>query len=163
MNPLTNRITTAGYGYDGNGNMTQAPGATYRYDIAGRLVSNGAVYNGKNQRVWDGTNLYLYDLSGRLYGKYSPVWTMVPPASEAQLQGGQVNLYFRGIAVYLQGHGNVVTDRVGSVRANSQGGRFSYYPYGGKIGTETTDTGQSRKVANFLLAWWTRKRAADSI
>jgi len=34
----TNRITTAGYGYDANGNMTASPafGATYTYDASNR-------------------------------------------------------------------------------------------------------------------------------
>jgi len=132
----TNQITTSGYGYDLNGNLTQVPGTTYGYDIANRMVSNGAVYDPRNRRVWDGTNLYYYGVNGELIGKYAPVWG--PNNSEAQLVG-QVNLYFRGRAIQLQGHGWVMTDRLGSVRANGNGQKFSYYPYGGEVGSETAE------------------------
>jgi hypothetical protein len=48
VNPATNRITTAGYGYDANGNVMQTPdGRTYSYDVANWMVSNGSTYNPK--------------------------------------------------------------------------------------------------------------------
>jgi hypothetical protein len=75
VDPGTNRITTAGYVYDVNGNVTQTPdGMTYAYDVANRMVSNNAVYNPKNQRVSDGAYLYYYGVGGELLGKYQPIW-----------------------------------------------------------------------------------------
>jgi YD repeat-containing protein len=70
----TNRIDSAGYQYDANGNVTQTPNPTtnYTYDVANRLVSNGAIYNPRNQRVFDGTYIYLYTPDGKLAGKYLP-------------------------------------------------------------------------------------------
>ncbi|HXB74470.1 MAG TPA: hypothetical protein VNY05_39915 [Candidatus Acidoferrales bacterium] len=147
VDPATNRITTAGYGYDANGNVTQTPdGMTYGYDVANRMVSNGATYNPKNQRVFDGTYLYYYGVGGELIGRYQVLWGQTfalgsPPVTYTmvQLQGGKPNLYFDGRAIQLQGHGSVMTDRLGSVRVNGNGERMNYYPYGGEVGTETAE------------------------
>ncbi|MEW5978835.1 MAG: RHS repeat-associated core domain-containing protein [Acidobacteriota bacterium] len=35
----TNRITTSGYAYDSNGNLTSMPGLTLSYDVSNRVVS----------------------------------------------------------------------------------------------------------------------------
>jgi RHS repeat-associated protein len=73
---------------------------------------------------------------GELFGKYRQ------SGSYAILAGAQPNLYFAGIPLRLQDHGNwVVTDRLGSARANAKGERFNYYPYGGEVGTETSEGG----------------------
>ena len=146
VDPATNRITTAGYGYDANGNLTQTPGGpAYGYDVANRMVTNQAVYNPKNQRVFDGTYLYYYGLGGELLGKYQPIWGSTTTVSgvaytTVMQQDHQSNLYFNGRAIRLQGHGYfVMTDRVGSVRVNGLGQRISYYPYGGEVGTEAAE------------------------
>ena len=39
IDATTNRINSAGYGYDANGNMTQMPLMTMTYDVAIRMVS----------------------------------------------------------------------------------------------------------------------------
>ena len=144
VDPGTNRITTAGYGYDANGNVTQTPdGMTYDYDVANRMVSTNAVYNPKNQRVFDGTYFYYYGVRGELIGKYQPNWGATVTVggvtcTPVTLQDHQPNLYFNGRAIRLQGHGYfVMTDRLGSVRVNSNGERMNYYPYGAEVGTET--------------------------
>jgi hypothetical protein len=95
IDATTNRINSAGYQYNANGNVTQTPGpATYAYDVANRLVSNNAIYNPRNQRVFDGTYLYLYTPEGKLAGKYQPAWGQ--SVSNAFIQGGQPNVYFAG-------------------------------------------------------------------
>mgnify|MGYP000893573577 CR=1 FL=1 len=52
----TNRITTAGYSYDANGNMTAVPNVTgMAYDVDNRLTTaNGEQYGyaPNNQRIW---------------------------------------------------------------------------------------------------------------
>jgi YD repeat-containing protein len=74
VDPGTNRITTAGYGYDANGNVTQTPdGMTYGYDVANRMVSNNAVYNPKNQRVFEGAYLGDPAAGARAMGDDGPV------------------------------------------------------------------------------------------
>jgi hypothetical protein len=53
ISPATNRITSTGYQYDANGNLTNLPdGTAYSFDVADRVSSAGAVYNPWNQRVW---------------------------------------------------------------------------------------------------------------
>jgi RHS repeat-associated protein len=146
IDPTTNRINSANYQYNANGNVTQTPGSpppTYTYDVANRLVSNNAIYNPRNQRVFDGTNIYLYTPDGKLAGKYTPVWGQ--SASNAFIQGGQPNVYFAGKLIQEQGQW-VMTDRLGSVRLNGSGGRSSYQPYGAEV-TQTSD--QRTKFATY--------------
>ena len=115
VDPLTNRMTSAGYLYDVNGNVTQTPdGQTYGYDVANRLTSRGAIYDPQNRRVWDGFYLYLYSVSGQLVGKYQPVWRN----SLFSYATGYPNTYFNGRLV-LEAGVPVMTDRLGSVRVKA--------------------------------------------
>jgi YD repeat-containing protein len=56
FNGLTNRISTAGLGYDNNGNMTTMPGVTGQtYDVENRLLTANSEqywYGPDNKRVW---------------------------------------------------------------------------------------------------------------
>ncbi len=145
IDPSTNRINSAGYQYNANGNVTQTPGpVSYAYDVANRLVSNGAIYNPRNQRVFDGTYLYLYTPEGKLAGKYTPAWS-VYTSSNAFIQGGQPNVYFGGKLIQEAGQW-VMTDRLGSVRLNLSGARSSYQPYGAEV-APTSD--QRTKFATY--------------
>ena len=115
VDPLTNRMTSAGYLYDVNGNVTQTPdGQTYGYDVANRLTSRGAIYDPQNRRVWDGFYLYLYSVSGQLVGKYQPVWRN----SLFSYATGYPNTYFNGRLV-LEAGVPVMTDRLGWVRVKA--------------------------------------------
>jgi hypothetical protein len=59
-NGATNRISTSGYGYAANGNMTAMPGKTITYDIANRLqtvsvsfaLAESYAYAPDNKRVY---------------------------------------------------------------------------------------------------------------
>ena len=134
----TNRITTAGYSYDLNGNLTAMPGVTnIGYDVFDRTASitksgstSTAKYDAFGRRIerafasgarW----VYFYDMSGRLLGKYPT------PA------GG-------GIAAikYFAGHRlDHYTDRTGTVRYRFAGGINShYYPFGEEITSTAGDT-----------------------
>ncbi len=145
IDATTNRINSAGYQYNANGNVTQTPGpVSYAYDVANRLVSNGAIYNPRNQRVFDGTYLYLYTPEGKLAGKYAPAWGAYT-SSNAYIQGGQPNVYFAGELIQEQGQW-VMTDRLGSVRLNGNGARSSYQPYGAEV-APTSD--QRTKFATY--------------
>jgi YD repeat-containing protein len=123
-----NHITTTGYAYDANGNLTQTPTGSYAYDVANRLIGNN-IYNLANQRIFDGVYLYYYGIRGELLAKYQPLFGA--QQSQAYLQGTD-NLYFAGRAV---GNGGqwVTTDRIGSVRADGSGTHRNFYPYGTEI------------------------------
>ena len=143
VDPNTNRINSAGYQYNANGNVTQTPDlTTYAYDVANRLVSNNAIYNPRNQRVFDGTYLYLYTPEGKLVGKYQPIYG----SSLAFIQG-QPNLYFAGKLIQ-EGNQWVMTDRLGSVRLHATNGRSSYQPYGAEVAPATSD--QRTKFATYF-------------
>jgi RHS repeat-associated protein len=146
INQNTNQINSAGYYYNANGNVTQTPNPTtfYTYDVANRLVSNGAIYNPRNQRVFDGTYIYLYTPEGKVVGKYTPVWSQY--GSNAYIQGGQPNVYFGGKLIQEQGHW-VMTDRLGSVRLHATNGRSTYQPYGAEVAPATSD--QRTKFATY--------------
>ena len=138
VDATTNRIASTGYQYDANGNLTNLPsGTVYTYDPANRVVSDGgslsASYNPSNQRVWDGTYLYYYGIRGELLGRYHPTFG----ATSTWARDGGPTIYFGRKLIRSQGQW-VMTDRLGSVRANEGGERFNYYPYGGEI-TPTPD------------------------
>ena len=137
VDPTTNRIITAGYGYDANGNLTQSPNGAYSYDVANRLVSNGAIYDPRNQRVMDANGyFYLHGEAGELLGKYQLNWGR---NSVAYIQGSPA-VYFAGRMIADVTQGWVMADRLGSVRLNQSGERSNYQAYG----TEITSTSQNR-------------------
>jgi RHS repeat-associated protein len=138
FDPLTNRQN--GLGYDANGNVT----------------ANGAGYDVENRLAGDSTALYVYDHAGkRVQKRYQAteeyyfygiggqkLVTQVCQTTESGWGCGdrQYNVYFGGKLVKSKGV-VVVTDRLGSVRANSNGERMSYYPYG----EEKTTTADGRE------------------
>ena len=128
--------------YDANGNpsggflqydvenrmMMGAGGETYVYDQAGKRVKK-AVGN-----AWE---FYFYGIGGQKL-------VTLPCVNGANglgcPAGRQYNVYFGGKLVKSKGV-VVATDRLGSVRANSNGERMSYYPYG----EEKTSTADGRE------------------
>ena len=148
------RITSSGYTYDSNGNLTAMPGSTFVYDIENRMVqvtSSGSEYYGydpSNRRVWKTTTtdgagkIFFYGAMGELMGTYScsSGCTTDPPAKV------ETNLHFAGKLIRWD-NAAVVLDRLGGVvmrsniLANPQINQISnYYPFG----EERTATGQDR-------------------
>ena len=60
------------------------------------------------------------------------------PSQYAPLCTGAASAHFGGKLVLAEGV-PVVTDRLGSVRANSNGERFSYFPFGEEENPHTAD------------------------
>ncbi len=112
----TNRIANTGYNHDANGDVIAAPGNVTSYDVENRLASSntGASYSYAldNKRILESgatLNLVFYN--------------------------GALNVYFGRKLVQSAGK-LVITDRLGSVRANlTTGERFNYFPYGEENGT----------------------------
>jgi len=135
----TNRISTAGYSYDANGNLTATPapgGLAMTYDVENRLQSVGGAsysYALDNKRIvnWASNTVYFYTPDGRKANSY----TM---SGVNTFYSGAFNFYFAGKLVQSNGQ-LVVTDRLGSVRANlSTTERFRYFPYGEEDANPTT-------------------------
>jgi len=129
-NASNNRITSAGYTYDANGNVTATPELTLAYDVENRLVeavhaTNGTeryAYAPNGQRVWKSGwqgGIYFYGVDGKVLGLYrltevyygepgtEPVWYDV-----MQEQG--TNVYLGGRMVRGRNY-SVVEDRLGTV------------------------------------------------
>ena len=53
VDPITNRITTGGYSYDSNGNLTAMPLLTMSYNVDNRLAQATSSLNGTDQFVYD--------------------------------------------------------------------------------------------------------------
>ena len=146
----TNRITTPGYGYDANGNVTATPGWTYAYDAANRLtqethganVANKYAYSPDNKRVWgpspyppQHTNIkgvyYLYSVTGQKLGEYE-LWEQHNGQDHALVfVESKVDIYF-GSKLLRSGDTAIRQDRLGTVGATPR------YPYGENAGRFAT-------------------------
>jgi RHS repeat-associated protein len=156
-NPATNQ--QSGNAYDANGNSL---GATYYpnvWDVENRLINTQTTanqpttysYDPWGRRVWKeiagvGTDpngnpnpptyeIYFYGATGQKLETYSGSYWSGPSSS---LEG--INIYFGGKLLQSKGVW-VATDRLGSVRANSNGEAMSYWPYG----EERTTTANGRE------------------
>jgi RHS repeat-associated protein len=154
FDPATNH--QIGVGYDANGNptgpsydvenrMTGANGETYSYDHAGKRVLKQYTIAAPSPNAGSpGFELYFYGIGGqKLMTKQC--WMDQDgfphcPGGNGGNSGDYFNTYFGGKLVKSK---NVVVaaDRLGSVRANSTGEQFRYYPYG----EERTSTADGRE------------------
>jgi len=125
----TNHITTAGFNYDANGNITSTPGPggqSFSYDVENRL--GGYSYSLDNRRVVNGGYYELYSPDGRKLASYQ-IATI--GYQQISFYLNSTNLYFAGKLVRSRGQ-LAITDRLGSVG--------KYYPYGEDKTTTGTPT-----------------------
>ncbi|MFN0169814.1 MAG: RHS repeat-associated core domain-containing protein [Bryobacteraceae bacterium] len=144
VNGATNRITTGGYSYDANGNMTAVPGVTGMvYDVDNRLTAaNGELYSyaPNNQRVYkkkaNGEEwVTFYGIDGRRMGAYQVLWS-----ASMYLGNAKTEVYFAGKRLASGGQ-SIMEDRLGSTRKEgSTASRF--YPYGEEFVPTTAEERQ---------------------
>ncbi|MCA2972316.1 MAG: hypothetical protein INH43_27675, partial [Acidobacteriaceae bacterium] len=129
----TNRINSAWYQHDANGNLTAMPGANnLTYDIDNRLLStnsNGSweqyAYLADNKRVWKQTNqngnpveqYYLYGVGGERIATYT-VNQQALGEGLLLFSGVSHDVYFGGRVIWQNGRA-VPRDRLGSVMART--------------------------------------------
>jgi len=171
ISTASNRITTAGYGYAGAGNLTAEPGRTYQYDANGQIksVNSGSTaiysYDGDGLRAKRLTasesRYYYYDPAG------NPVWEYKPGV------GWDVfNLYFNGkftaTNTVTDGLLWIHTDHLGNPRLKTLSNgtercRTNYLPFGEQLGTSCDNvkykfTGKERDTEtgldNFLARYY---------
>ena len=136
----------------------------YEYDPSGKRV---AVKTPND----DGTTNYqfsFYGITGQRLATVGCTETSDFNISSCWVTGQ--NLYFKGKMLVSNGVG-VVTDRLGSVRGNTQGERMSYYPYGeertstvdgrDKFGTYFRDGAMDYADQRYYLSGTGRFRTAD--
>ena len=145
LNMATNRINSAGWAYDANGNTTAMPvvggSATLTYDMDNRLATwtgpggqERYGYLADNKRVWkrapNGTEtVYFYGVGGQklvTYTLQSSPLALIPQTGK---------LYFGGKLIWADGV-PVVHDRLGSVVWRG-GVKHDYLPYGEEMGPST--------------------------
>jgi hypothetical protein len=152
-NALTNRITSAGFGYDAAGNMTNLPGLAAGFDALNRVSQTTDGVNGTIQYAYGANNLRLmtktgsqehihfYGPAGRRLGTYlfQYYW-------EGENHFEEVG----GKEVYFAGRPLKPVDRLGSVRVSETGAALDYYPYGQE---KPSTTAQNRdKFATYYLS-----------
>ena len=104
----------------------------YVYDPWGRRIfKQWSGFNGVNE-----CEAYFYGATGQKLESYSCEYTPNTIDWFTTLEGS--NTYFGGKMLSEKGVA-VLTDRLGSVRANSNGESFSYFPWGEERGTGTAD------------------------
>ena len=139
-NGTTNRIVTAGYGYDSSGNLTTMPDLTLTYDTDSRLTqaehtTNGTErygYDPLGRRVWkqwaggggfEGTyEVFFYGVKGELLASFQ--YAGGPSYSTGLRQGPMY--YFAGRKFWTGTTQGNWEDRLGS-KVNTSG---TYFPYG---------------------------------
>ena len=135
FDPATNR--QIGLTYDANGNAL--PVSSALFDVENRYFWNGVgngfglddenyAYDPFGKRILHQIDLpgmtgYFYSITGQKIATYTNAYG----AGSWQLSG--VNVYF-GSQLLRSNGVTVATDRLGSVRANANGERMSYFPYG---------------------------------
>jgi RHS repeat-associated protein len=136
VNPATNRLSSDGsysYDYDAAGNLTSAPGHTFVYDAANRIVlsnyaapnqqpnPNTYVYDGDGQRVMKVTAngqekiVFVYNAMGQMVAEYNNSM----PASENQTSY---------LTSDMLGTPRVITKQDGVVKA-----QHDYLPFGEEL------------------------------
>ncbi|MFN8006849.1 MAG: RHS repeat-associated core domain-containing protein [Terriglobia bacterium] len=155
ISTTNNRITTSGYSYDNNGNLTAMPGSTMSYDIENRMTqitgsfgTENYKYGPDNNRIRKtrGTSIehyYFYGAYGELLGVYAPYTSGGITYGNMTVER---NVYFAGKLIRSKQTSSsgtvtdaaVVVDRLGSVRNRSnvnvsvnQGS--TNYPFGEEI------------------------------
>ena len=130
---------------DANGNMDAAG---YQWNIENRLIGEPTIY-GTEGFTYDPWGKRVIESGGNLPNPLVTMYSITGQRLQIyqELNDGSGNLYFEpasGENVYFGGKmirsqgATVATDRLGSVRGNSNGERMAYLPYGQERGSPTT-------------------------
>ncbi len=131
VDPATNRITTGGYSYDSNGNLTAMPSLALSYDVENRVAQTVGsttkryVYDPGNLRVWKEGHVYFYGIEGNLLTTYGDGWNY------------DYNVYFGSKQIWQEAAEGLTAHSVNSDRLDSN---VKHFPYG----EESTTTTQNR-------------------
>jgi RHS repeat-associated protein len=144
IDPATNRISTSGYQYDPNGNMTQMPQLTMSYDVANRMTTSNHAsagtqsygYNHANQRVFvrngNTVTYYLYGLGGERLMEFQETCTSGACTSYTETQRW---IYFAGRKMFSK-----TGSTLKAITPNRLASEAKHFPYGETDGTPPGDT-----------------------
>jgi RHS repeat-associated protein len=156
-----NQISTSGYAYDGAGNMTAAPGASYSYNAAEEMSSstvNGTttphVYAGGTQRELTsaGTNQFIWGRNDQFGQPWLQSFNTNGGSQvfvERDATGAPLGLHIAGHEYYL------VTGNLGSVVAvidtsGNVAAQYSYDPYGTTVSASETGLGGVPNIVRYV-------------
>jgi RHS repeat-associated protein len=138
-NPTSSLLS---YAWDGENRALHLNTGYWSYDPSGKRVKQAGL--SCNTQGSCSNEIYFYGLNGRKLATFNYSITN----GQLQYWLKNRNLYFGGKMI-RSGNGSVyngtppwvtvVTDRLGSVRANSNGETFSYFPYGTERTTSPSD------------------------
>lgn len=139
VNASTNQITTSGYGYDANGNMTQDGLNTLIYDGENRVTSSSGtlesgtyVYDGNGLRVekTSGGSTTAYIFSGsKVIAEYAVSGSTSTLQREYVYSGGTLIAKVESGAVQYY-HGDQLSIRVMTNSSGAVVGQQGHFPYG---------------------------------
>jgi RHS repeat-associated protein len=144
IDPATNRISTSGYQYDPNGNMTQMPQLTMSYDVANRMTTSNHAsagtqvygYNHANQRVFvrngNTVTYYLYGLGGERLMEFQETCTSGACGGYTETQRW---IYFTGRKMFSK-----TGSTLKAVTPNRLASEANHFPYGETDGTPPSET-----------------------
>jgi RHS repeat-associated protein len=137
-----NRITTAGFSYDANGNLTNDTVHAYTFNAENQIKTVAAVnaytYDGEGQRVrkFVGENTrFVYGIGGQLIAEFDG---STGNLKKEYLYGGATLITIEPAAVNSNGTQYTTSDNLGSARAitNASGSvvsRHDYMPFGEEL------------------------------
>jgi RHS repeat-associated protein len=139
VSTATNRITTGGYGYDANGNMTNDGQNTLTYDAenhlltsSGSLGSGTYTYDGNGLRVKQvsGSTTTVYAFSnGKVIAEYVNGAAPASPTREYIYSGGALLAKIEGTATQYY-HQDSLSTRLMTVSTGTKIGEQGHFPYG---------------------------------
>jgi len=133
-----NPAVNGAFPYDVENRMQQAPAAfgTFTYDHTGKRMFAGPPVGG-GVGATSPCEIYFYGITGQRLATFSCTGNNL---GTLNYQVKSWNVYF-GSKLMRSAGKTIVTDRLGSVRANSGGERMQYFPYG----EERTSTADGRE------------------
>src|SRR5579875_256399 len=145
VNALTNQITTSGYGYDANGNMTNDGENTLVYDGEDRVTSSSS------QNL--GSASYIYDGNGLRVEKCVPNCTSPTSTTVYIYSGSKVIAEYDGEQglryEYLYAGGQLVASigNGGITNGGFEQGLTGWSPWGGQL---VTNSAQAHSGSNYV-------------
>jgi RHS repeat-associated protein len=139
VSTTTNRITTGGYGYDANGNMTNDGQNTLTYDAENHLLTSGGTlgsgtytYDGNGLRVKkvSGSTTTVYSFSGsKVIAEYINGAAASSPTREYIYSGSALIAKIEGTATQYY-HADHLSARLMTDSGGNKIGEQGHFPYG---------------------------------
>jgi len=167
FSPNNNRITNAGYSYDGSGNLTNDTAHSYTFDAENKIIKvdgvSAYVYDGEGQRVRKlvSENLrFIYGIDGQQIAEFSGANGIL---NKEYIYGASgLVATIEPLAVNMNGTRYTTSDHLGSPRVVTNSGagvvsRHDYMPFGEELFNGGRTVGMGYGAADGLRQKFTSK------